>query len=236
MVKKIFFRLIVFFSLIVYLKLYKGLEEEAGRGFRMSIPKEKMPSEKSAALAVLGEIALGATTPKHLALSLDKSPPAIMKQLNLLKEIGWVKLGEKKGKFQHYEINWDKVISFYLSRAPRLKFAAYHIDSQHVHDLIQRLSQSERFKLLFICYLVERYSSRKALLKTLGFYIAQSVPEIMENFEESLLHLLPKVKVKPKTKGDKELLALLKRWADFASKYVPACRPLELALKNLGFL
>ena len=105
----------------------------------MSIPKEKMPSEKSPALAVLGEIALGATTPKHLALSLDKSPPAIMKQLNLLKEIGWVKLGEKKGKFQHYEINWDKVVSFYLLRAPRLKFAAYYIDSGQVHVLFESL-------------------------------------------------------------------------------------------------
>jgi len=236
LVKKISFGLIVLLLLIVYLKLYKSLEEKASRGFRMSIPKEKMPSEKSPALAVLGEIALGATTPKHLALSLDKSPPAIMKQLNLLKEIGWVKLGEKKGKFQHYEINWDKVVSFYLLRAPRLKFAAYYIDSGQVHGLIRKLSQNERFELLFINYLMERYRSQKALLKVLGFYVAQSVPDIMENFEESLLYLLPKIKVKSKTKEDNELLTLLKKWAEFASKYTPAYRPLELALKNLGFL
>jgi hypothetical protein len=42
--------------------------------------------------------------------------------------------------------------------------------------------------------------------------------------------------VKSKTKEDKELLTLLKKWAEFASKYAPAYRPFELALKNLGFL
>jgi len=118
----------------------------------MSIPKEKVLNEKSPALAVLGEIALGVTTPKHLALSLDKSSPAIMKQLNLLKDIGWVKLGEKKGKFQHYEINWDRVVSFYLSKAPRLQYAA-HL-SMELHDVRRRLSQNERFKLLFINYMI----------------------------------------------------------------------------------
>jgi DNA-binding transcriptional ArsR family regulator len=234
LVKKICFKLIVFFLLIVYLKLYKGLAQEAGKGFRMSIPKEKMPSEKSAALTVLGEIILGATTPKHLALSLGKSPPAIMKQLNLLKEMGWVKLGEKKGKFQHYEISWDRVVSFCLSKAPRLQYAT-HLSGE-VHDLRRRLSQNERFKLLFINYMMERYRTRKALLETLGFCVVPSVPEIMENFEESLLYLLPKIKVKSKTKEDKELLTLLKKWAEFASKYAPAYRPFELALKTLGFL
>lgn len=233
MVKKISFRLIVFILLIVYLKLYKSLEEKASRGFRMSIPKEKMPSEKSPALAVLGEIALGATTPKHLAVSLDKSPPAIMKQLNLLKEIGWVKLGEKKGKFQHYEINWDRVVSFYLSKAPRLRYASHFLGG--VHNLRQRLCQNERFKQLFINYMMERYRTRKALLETLEFSVVPSVPEVMENFEESLIYLLPKIKVESKTKEDKELLMLLKKWTEFASKYVPPYRPLELALKNLGF-
>lgn len=216
-----------------FLKLYKGLlHKEDDRGFKMSISKETMLSKKSAALTVLEGIALGTTTSKHLALSLGKSPPAIMKQLNLLKEIGWVKLGEKKGKFQHYEINWDRVILFYLSKAPRLQYASNH--SEEAYDLRRRLRQNERFKLLFINYMMERYRIRKLLLETLGFCIVPSVPEIMENFEESLLYLLPKIKVK--SKEDKELLTLLKKWAKFASKYVPAYRPLESALKSLGFL
>lgn len=189
---------------------------------------------KASALVVLSEIALGVTTPKHLALSLGKSPPAIMKQLNYLRKTGWIKRGEKEGKFQHYEINWDEIIPFFLSRAPRLSFAAYHVDSLQVRDLIRRFSQCERFKQLFIYYLMERSRSRKALVETLGFYVAQSVPEVMENFEESLMYLLPRAKWKLKEKEDEELFSLLKKWTEIASKYVPPYRPLELSLKNLG--
>lgn len=191
---------------------------------------------KSPALAVLLEMASGATTPKHLSLSLDRSPPAIMKQLNYLRKTGWIRLGEKEGKFQHYEIDWDKLISFYLSKAPKLHFIAYYTDSHRVHDLVQKLTQCGRFRELFIHYLMERHSSRKALAATLGFCVTQSEVEIMENFEESLNYLLPKVKRKFKTKEDEELYRLLKEWTEIASKYVPAYRPLESALKTLGFL
>jgi len=197
---------------------------------------EKAFAVKASALAVLSEITLGATTPKHLASSLGKSPPAIIKQLNWLRKIGWIKLGEKEGKFQHYEINWDEIIQYHLSRAPRLSFVAYHIDSRRVRDLIQKLSQSERFKLLFINYLTERYRSRKALVENLGFYVGTSVPEIMENFEESLMYLLPKVKRNLRNTEDEELFSLLKKWREIASEYVPAYRPLESALKTLGLL
>ena len=202
----------------------------------MSVSIARVASMRSPALAVLLEIGSGATTPKHLALSLNRSPPAIMKQLKYLRKTGWIRLGEKEGKFQHYEIDWDKLISFYLSRAPKLYFVAYYVDSGRVHDLIQKLTQCGHFRELFIHYLMERHSSRKALIETLGFCVAQSEVEIMENFEESLMYLLPMVKRKFKTKEDEELYNLLKEWTEIASKYVPAYRPLESALKALGFL
>lgn len=195
--------------------------------------ENEVSSINEPALVVLLEIALAATTPKQIALSLGKSPPAVMKQLNWLRERGWIRRGEKKGKLQHYEIVWNKIISFFLRKAPKLNYVN-NIEIQQFPSFVHKLSRNERFKELFIYYLMERYRSRKALFGTLGFNIPQSVPQLMENFENSLIYLLPKIKKKPKTKEDKELFRLLEKWRENASDYIPAYRPLESAFKKMG--
>ena len=47
--------------------------------------------------------------PKSIADALGIKPPSVMYQLRRLRKVALVELGEKMGKIQHYEVNWDGV-------------------------------------------------------------------------------------------------------------------------------
>ncbi|WNZ29953.1 MAG: ArsR family transcriptional regulator [Candidatus Bathyarchaeota archaeon] len=188
------------------------------------------------ALTVLFEIASSVNTPKQIALSLDKSPPAIMKQLNWLREMGWIKRGEKRGKLQQYIIDWNKILIFFLRKAPKLNYLKETTKLQYFPTLASKLSQNERFKQLFIFYIMERYKSRRELFRIVGFDIPLSVPQFMENFEDSMIYLLPQIQKKAKTSEDKELLKLLKEWKKNAEDYIPPNAPLKAALKKMDLI
>jgi DNA-binding transcriptional ArsR family regulator len=69
---------------------------------------------------VFYQLAIGHTTPKKISLKLGLKPPTVVEHLHQLQDLGVVKLGEKRGKWQHYEINWKKFARAVIEHAPIL--------------------------------------------------------------------------------------------------------------------
>jgi len=57
----------------------------------------------------------GVDNPKSISGGLGVKPPSVIYQLQRLKRIGLVALGEKEGKIQHYKISWDGLERTFLT-------------------------------------------------------------------------------------------------------------------------
>lgn len=82
----------------------KRQDEELLNGFFSDYPsvmRDPVPFK------VLLLVANGINNPKNIAGALEVKPPSVIYQLHRLKHVGFVKIGEKEGKVQHYEIDWE---------------------------------------------------------------------------------------------------------------------------------
>lgn len=82
-----------------------------------------MGSLKTDALSNLGTskvflcIVNGISNPKAIAKHLEIKPPPVIQQLRRLQKLGIIKLGEKIGKIQNYEIDWNNFLDRFLDNA-----------------------------------------------------------------------------------------------------------------------
>ena len=79
-----------------------------------------MSLSSEASSDVLFSLILGRVNPKAIAEHTGDSPASVVEQLNKLRAEAYVKRGEKDGKYQLYEVHWDKVISDAIRVAPLL--------------------------------------------------------------------------------------------------------------------
>lgn len=114
-------------------------------------------------------------TPKELADSLGIKPPPVIEQLRRLQKIGIVRRGEKKGKLQEYEINFDKFLELFIERALQEKMT--YPRSVHSKEIatVKTLKGNRYFKKLV-----------KEYLKNLCPFI--TADKAAKEFEDALLH------------------------------------------------
>jgi len=191
------------------------------------------PFRSKAAAFVLGQLILGYKTSKKIAQMLNQTPPSIVEQLNNLRKAGIINYGEKKGKLQLYEVNWEKTILRFINRAPCLISASIVEDSeirQRVDDLKRGICKNKRFESLLKEYLI---------ITLTNIYLPMPLVEAAEIFEDSLIRLFPKIKKESVMDQEtRELLELLEIWYGIAfnMKSRVGGDALGNALKKLGLL
>ena len=124
---------------------------------------------------VFYELLSGPKSPKQIADSLGIKPPPVIEQLRRLQKIGVVQIGKKNGKFQNYEINFEKFLELFIDRALREKRT--YPSNLHADEIkkIKSLKSNEYFKKFIVNYLKNLDSP-------------MTIADAANEFEDGLLH------------------------------------------------
>lgn len=115
------------------------------RKIQTKIGCERVKAEISVTRVLWALLCSEDKTPIAISLKLRTSQSAIVKHLDKLGAIGLVKRGEKAGRFQHYEVNWDKAHELLLHETPTFGFI---LEAGIRKELTDKLLANERFKSL----------------------------------------------------------------------------------------
>jgi len=187
---------------------------------------------------VLFSLILGLTNPKVIAEHIGDSPPSVVEQLNKLREEGYVKRGEKEGKYQPYLINWDRLVYGAIQVAPLLIDGLVTLNTagrgEEGENKIKALRQNAQLRSFIRGFMeaVARRESSVDVYQTYRYRAGGGSPlrgwrtfnELMRDFEHGLLFMFPKLeRGKFQANSMLELYDGLKLWNDFC----------ELALQRL---
>lgn len=103
----------------------------------------------------------GKKNPKAIADFLGIRSPPVIQQLRRLQKIKIIELGEKEGKEQNYEVNWDNFLALFIDRAMRegkyekTRKGGIQVleDTTEDFDKIKVLKKNRYFKQLIHLYL-----------------------------------------------------------------------------------
>ncbi len=164
--------------------------------------------------SVFFRMVLGETTPKGIAKSLGTKPSTVVEHLHRLQEMGVVKLGEKEGKYQHYEIDWRGFARAFLRHSYTLSLleaGGPGEELEAMREVAKELERMEEFRELLRLYLRELVENMEK-----GRYPKRTLWGLIYGFEDSL-ELLPSLKGRLSGRG--ELVALLERWERCARRF-----------------
>lgn len=102
---------------------------------------ESDPFENLGTSKVFYRLVLDHTTPKEISSDLKIKPPTVVEHLRRLQSTGIVEIGKKKGKYQHYRINWKRFISAFLEHAPTLE--DYEVMLEVGPDFVEKEKEME---------------------------------------------------------------------------------------------
>jgi len=131
------------------------------------------------------QLCFGPRNPTTIADSLKIKPPPVIEQLRRLQELKIVKLGQKVGRAQNYEIDWKIFLDLFVGRA----FLQKATRAQQQREEIKTLAKNryfEEFVKLYVCRVLHQVTLLGA----------------MQEFENSLLHSL--TLKNPKKFGNKD--------------------------------
>ena len=179
--------------------------------------------ESEAASSVFFELVLGVDTPRQIADSLRETPPSVIEQLHQLQKAGFVRLGRKEGKFQHYEINWDRFMKECLDWAPHLTNAIVIASTERdereyakLEKLKKDLRKNKYFQTLFMNYFRRVAEMRQRVDVYLIDTNFDTISAAIGVFEESLIRLFPSLK--KEGKGAAKFLSLIETWVNAVSR------------------
>jgi len=130
----------------------------------------------------------------EIALILKIKPSSVFEHLVRLRRINIVLIGKRRGKFQEYEIDWNRFCDLFLREAPR--------STQRKINMRRELNGNIAFNTL-----VKEYLKEIRLLKNITLYRA------MNEFEEGLIRIFPRIKVRETSTNDKKLMVqALEKW------------------------
>jgi DNA-binding transcriptional ArsR family regulator len=186
--------------------------------------KAEAPFENSGASKVFYQLLLDHTTPKEIASNLKIKPPTVVEHLRRLQNAGIVEIGIKKGKYQHYKINWKRFISEFLERVPTL--VNYEVMLEVAPDLVKEKKEIEEYtkkqirSFKKISKELEENEYFKKLIK--GYFkgltdlaefgtLKLTLYDAIENFEDAL-RSVPLLKRRTKNTKLSRLFYLLEKW------------------------
>ena len=81
----------------------------------------------------------GKTTLAQISEHLGITSPSVIEQLRRLQRAGLVKLGEKEGKYQHYEVNSEGLSRLFLDNSTKLLHRALTDSTIYPKDKMLRI-------------------------------------------------------------------------------------------------
>jgi len=195
-----------------------------------------------AASAVLFELIAGRRSPIEISRAIGDTSPAVIKQLWKLRKAGIVILAEKVGKFQNYNVKWERLVEEAVGRMINLGTAmvlaslSNNVERYNLlEDVKRRLSKNKRFQSLFKAFMEEEAKRRE----TADVYLitTETSQDAVDKFEKFLPRLFPSLKKDVTEPEMAELLLLLKivcEAIEEANNFETL--PLRNALKQMGFL
>jgi predicted transcriptional regulator len=202
------------------------------------VPRAFDPLTNPGTSRVLFQLILGVTNPKEIADKLGVLSPTVIQQLHRLRNIGIVRLGEKRGKDQHYEIVSDRLSEIFLSKLVRFD----HLDLKEQKGLEESLRndfiEEQSFKEFLRVYLTNRLSLTDFSIITRNNL---TISEMMEDFRVTLTGMLSNEKFRKRMEGHaqdqrgSDLVRNLLLWFDHA-KHVSAISKdaFRKSLRQLG--
>lgn len=168
---------------------------------------------------VFYELASGKTRPKEIAESLKMKSPSVVEQLNRLRSTGFVRLGEKIGRNQHYKIDWRHIAATLPQLCPRLGIIVRLVKlagrPRYAGRALtqQRLASNKALRRLIEDYL----KNLSEYERSVGYAEPVSILDAFKGMEEALLMLYPALR-KGIIEGDEvqDLHALLADWYEEA--------------------
>jgi DNA-binding transcriptional regulator GbsR (MarR family) len=158
------------------------------------------PLSNKSTSKVFYELLKGCSTTKEITLTLGLSPQSVFEHLKRLEEIKVVKLGEKKGKFQEYVIDYEKFISLFIERTMKEK---------NSHIIKTTRKEIREIKTLITNKYFEYFIKRYILLQGLNATIAESA----NRFEETLRHIKTlKKKITFDNSEAQAFFGIMKKW------------------------
>ncbi|RLF10468.1 MAG: hypothetical protein DRJ69_03090 [Thermoprotei archaeon] len=165
-------------------------------------------------------------TPLDISLMLRISQSAVVKHLDKLRAVGLVKRGKKVGRYQPYEVDWDRACELLLREAP---IFGPMLESGTLKELADRLLSNEHFKKLVREYftalarIVNEHGRLRALPPSL------TIQGAIESFEGWLNVYASELKEDVEEPTLKDLIVALKEWRSRLPGFVSAE---ELAVKE----
>jgi len=144
------------------------------------------------------ELLDGPRTATGISATLNITPQSVFEHIVRLKRIDIVKLGQRHGKFQEYEINSSRFYELFLQKAPR------SVDRKII--MRGRLVDNKSFRVL-----VEKYLKEVRDLKNVTLWQA------INEFEQGLIRIFPALKDRSSFK-EEETLALLETLEEWYNK------------------
>jgi predicted transcriptional regulator len=227
----------VFSWLVLYIKNARVIIGEIVR--RKEINKDILRSR--AVSDVLFQIIAGERSPIEISRAVGDTPPAVIKQLWRLRKAGVVTLAEKAGKFQNYNVNWERLMEeaanrmISLGTAMVLASLSNNVERYNLlASLGDKLKKNEHFGSLFKAFFEEEAKRRET---TDVYLTTETFQDAVSKFERFLPSFCPSLRVKSTDAETKELLSLFKTLCEAieeASGFEAI--PLKRALEKTGFL
>lgn len=104
----------------------------------------------------------GPRNPKKIADSLGIKSPPVIEQLRRLQNVGIVKLGEKVGRAQNYEIDWKAFLELFLDRAFTQKVTRVQLYKKETKTLVEN-KYFKQFAKRYICGVLGRVTLLEAI-------------------------------------------------------------------------
>jgi len=155
---------------------------------------------------VFYELLAGHKTSKEISEILKVRSSSVLEHLRRLQEIGIVRLGEKRGKFQDYEIDFEKLLSSFIERAlQEKKTHPSHLYPDETEQL-KSLKDNKYFRIFVTNYL--KNQDPRA-----------SIGDSAREFEDGLLHSTALSQRKDLVDMEKqEFFNKMREWRKIASK------------------
>ncbi|MFB0523751.1 MAG: winged helix-turn-helix domain-containing protein [Candidatus Bathyarchaeia archaeon] len=177
---------------------------------------------------VFYELLQSPKSPKEIADSLGIKSPPVIEQLRRLQKIGLVRLGEKRGKFQNYEIDSSNLVRLFLEKAPLTLKASIMLKREYTWAGISDNRHLQELVMMYMQKTIDIYKTRKIPHLT--------ILEVMRRFEDALVRSFPDLR----SSEDPEimsLLSLLNSWYSYAKENPTfAQEALEETLKDMGLI
>ena len=195
-----------------------------------------------AASDVLFQLIARRRSPIEISHAVGDTSPAVIKQLWRLRKTGIVELAEKTGKFQNYDVIWERLVEEAVGRMVNLATAlvlsslTHNVERYNLLDDVKRkLKKNKHFQSLFKAFMEEE--ARRRETRDVYLITTESFQDAIGKFEKFLPYLFPSLKKDVVEPEKAELLLLLRTLSEAIEEANDfEIIPLKNALQKTGFL